>query len=112
MEVDSARPHVIEWADIVLGLERQHIFEDYEEEFEWEHIRETVAEVKKLQVGQYRFVQAQLDSFYSEEKALLKYSSFLSGFKAEVTYEDKKENKYTTLSQRKADPTHQIGQDV
>jgi hypothetical protein len=50
-------------------------------------------------------VQAQLDSFYSEEKALLKYSSFLSGFKAEVTYEEKKENKYTTLSQRKADPT-------
>ena len=33
IEIDSVKAHVIEWADILLSLETQHIFEDYEEEF-------------------------------------------------------------------------------
>jgi hypothetical protein len=51
IEVDSVKAHVIEWADILLSLEIEHIFEDYEEEFEWEHIREIVEQAKQIHVG-------------------------------------------------------------
>jgi hypothetical protein len=47
-------------------------------------------------------VQANIDCFYSEEKALVKYSNFLNGFKVEVLYEEKKESKYVSMSERKA----------
>ena len=30
MEIDSIKVHIIEWADILLSLESEHIFEDYE----------------------------------------------------------------------------------
>lgn len=78
---------MIEWADIVLSKETQHIFENYEEEFEWDHIRETVEEAKMIHVGDYRLIQANIDCFYSEEKALLKYSNFLNDFRVEIVYE-------------------------
>ena len=35
-------------------------------------------------------VQANIDFFYSEEKARLKYSHFLDSFTAQIQYEDKK----------------------
>ena len=35
-------------------------------------------------------VQANIDIFYSEEKARLKYAHFLDNFTAKIQYEDKK----------------------
>lgn len=38
-------------------------------------------------------IQANIDFFYSEEKARQKYSHFLEDFKSHIQYEDKKEFK-------------------
>lgn len=38
-------------------------------------------------------VQANMDWFYSEEKAKLKYSQFLHNYRAVIQYEEKKEIK-------------------
>lgn len=56
-------------------------------------MREIVEETKRIRVGEYRLIQSNIDWFYSEEKALLKYSSFLNDFKVQIVYEDKKEAK-------------------
>ena len=42
LEDQSARTHVIRWAETILAMESTHIFEDCEEEFEWDHVREIV----------------------------------------------------------------------
>lgn len=39
-----------------------------------------------IHVGEYRLIQANIDCFYSEEKALLKYSHFLNDYKVEIVY--------------------------
>lgn len=64
-------------------------------------MREIVEETKRIQVGEYRLIQSNIDWFYSEEKALLKYSSFLNDFKVQIVYEDKKEAK-EPASEKKA----------
>lgn len=89
--------HVIEWGSILLGLESEHIFEDYEEEYEWEHVREVIEQTRQIHVGEFMLVQCNIDCFYSEEKAISKYSHFLFDFKPIMIYEDKKEQKSSVV---------------
>lgn len=52
-------------------------------------------------------VQANIDWFYSEEKAELKYSNFLHNYKAVVLYDEKKDSKAeekTTKNQQNIKP--------
>lgn len=46
-----------------------------------------VEEAKQLHVGEFRMVQVNIDCFYSEEKAKIKYAHFLTNYKAVIHYE-------------------------
>lgn len=58
--------------------EKGHVYENAEEEAKWDHMGEVVSAAQDIVIGKFRFRPANLDSFYSAEKAKDYYASFLS----------------------------------